>query len=67
MAEQEKKNAAIAAAIILIGFGTLAYFLPSVMLAVGAYSKLLAILVAAIFLFGIFAVLWLRSRFQKRN
>lgn len=40
LAERKKSNPAIAAAIILIGFGVLAYFVPSIMLALGERSQI---------------------------
>lgn len=67
MAEPEKKSAAIAAAIILIGFGVLAYFLPPIMLAIGAHSQIVAAIFAVLFVVGFFGVFWLRARCQKRD
>lgn len=40
LAERKESNPAIAAAIILIGFGVLAYFVPSIMLVLGKHSQI---------------------------
>lgn len=67
MAEPNKSNPAIAAAIILVGFGVLGYFLPSIMLALGERSQVAAVIFAILFVLGFFAVFWLRARRQKRD
>jgi hypothetical protein len=63
----ENRSAAIAAAIILLGFGLFAYFLPRLMLAAGALSPYLAGGVAALFIVALFLVLWLRAQVQRRK
>lgn len=63
----ETRNAAIAAAIIVVGFGLFAYYLPTIMLAVGPHSQVAAALVAILFLVILFLVFWLRGRFQQRK
>jgi hypothetical protein len=65
--DRETRNAAIAAALILFVFGFAAYFLPTIMLAVGKVSTVLAAIVAAIFMLGLFVVLWLRGRSQRKK
>ncbi|WP_192252451.1 hypothetical protein [Mesorhizobium silamurunense] len=65
--DRETRNAAIAAAWILLLFGLAAYFLPTVMLAVGKISTVLAAIIAAIFMVGLFVVLWLRGRSQRKK
>ncbi len=67
MAEPNKSNPAIAAAIILVSFGVLGYFLPSIMLALGERSQVAAVIFAILFVLGFFAVFWLRARRQKRD
>lgn len=67
LAERKKSNPAIAAAIILLGFGTLAYFVPSIMLALGERSQIAAIIFAIVFVLGFFAIFWLRSRRQNND
>jgi hypothetical protein len=65
--DRETRNAAIAAAWILLVFGLAAYFLPTIMLAVGKVSTVLAAVIAAIFMVGLFVVLWLRGRSQRKK
>mgnify|MGYP007026480775 CR=1 FL=1 len=60
------KRAALAAALILGGFGLLFYFLPRIMLALGDWP-LAAIAVMAAVIVGPFVLLWLRSRHTKGN
>lgn len=67
MAEPKKSNPAIAAAVILIGFGVLAYFVPSIMLMLGERSQIAAIIFPIVFVLGFFAIFWLRARYQKRT
>ena len=65
--DRETKNAAIAAAVILLLFGLAAYFLPAIMLAAGKISTVLAAVVAVVFMVGLFVVLWLRGRSQRKK
>lgn len=65
--DRDTRNAAIAAAIILLVFGLAAYFLPAIMLAVGNVSTVLAAFVALVFVLGLFVVLWLRGRSQRKK
>lgn len=60
--DTSNRNAAIAAAVILAGFGLVAYFMPTIMLAVGSVSPVAAGLVAVLFVAAFFLVFWLRSR-----
>lgn len=65
MDERRKdRNALFAAAVILIGFGLLAYFLPTIMLAAGEVSSLAAIVVAVGFVALFFLIFWIRSKRQ---
>jgi hypothetical protein len=63
--DRENRNAAVAALIIVVGFGLAAYWLPTVMLSLGEVSTVLAAAVAVLFGFGLFIVLWLRGRAQR--
>lgn len=63
----ENKKAAVAALVIVLGFGVVAYWLPTIMLAAGGVSPLLAVAVAVTFVMAFFIVLWLRSRAQHRK
>lgn len=65
--DRETKNAAISAAVILLLFGLAAYFLPAIMLAAGKVSTVLAAVIAAVFMVGLFVVLWLRGRSQRKK
>jgi len=65
--DRDTRNALIAAAWIMLLFGLAAYWLPTVMLAVGSVSTVLAGIVAAIFLVAFFAVFWLRARSQRKK
>ncbi len=63
----ENRNAAIAAAILLAVFGLGAFYMPTIMLAVGNISTFFAALIAVAFVLAFFGVFWLRGRSQKRR
>ncbi len=63
----ENRNSAIAAAILLAVFGLGAFYMPTVMLAVGNLSTVVAALIAIAFVLAFFGVFWLRGRSQKRR
>ncbi|TPI16913.1 hypothetical protein FJW06_00910 [Mesorhizobium sp. B4-1-3] len=65
--DRDTRNAAIAAAVILLLFGLSAYFLPAIMLAAGKVSTVLAAVIAVVFMVGLFVVLWLRGRSQRKK
>ncbi|MEP7454350.1 hypothetical protein [Phyllobacterium sp. SB3] len=65
--DPKTRNAAIAAACIMLGFGFAAYLMPNMMLAIGGKSPLAAGIFAVIFVIGFFVVFWLRARSQRRN
>jgi len=60
--DRNSRNSAIAAAIILIGFGLVAFFMPDIMLAVGDMSPIAAGAIAILFVAAFFLVFWLRGR-----
>lgn len=60
--DSSNRSAAIAAAVILIGFGLVAYFMPTIMLAVGEFSPFVAGLIAVAFVGAFFLIFWLRGR-----
>lgn len=64
---RENRNALIAAAILLVAFGLVAFYLPAIMLALGDVSQVAAGLFAALFVAAPFLVLWLRARRQRRD
>ena len=63
--DKASRNAAIAAAIFVVGFGLLAFWMPAIMIAVGNFSTAAAGVVAVAFVAAFFLVLWLRSRSQR--
>ena len=63
----ENRNSAIAAAVLLAVFGVGAFYLPTIMLAVGNLSPVAAGAVAVLFVAAFFLVFWLRARSQKRR
>ena len=65
--DRDTRNAAIGAFWVLLLFGIAAYYLPTVMLAVGNVSTILAGVVAAVFMGAIFIVFWLRGRSQRKK
>lgn len=65
--DPKTRNAAIAAACIMLGFGIVAYLMPNMMLAIGDKSPLAAGIFGVIFVLGFFIVFWLRARSQRRN
>lgn len=60
--KNSNRNAAIAAALILGGFGLGAFMMPSIMLTVGKWSTAVAGVIAVAFVLAFFGVFWLRSR-----
>lgn len=63
--DAKDRGAAIAAAIFVIGFGLVFYFMPTIMLAVGEYSPAAAGVIAVVFVAAFFVILWLRARSQR--
>ncbi len=63
----ENRNSAIAAAIVLAVFGFGAFYLPTVMLAVGNLSTVAAGVVGVLFVAAFFVVFWLRGRSQNKR
>lgn len=64
---RENRNAAIAAAWFMLVFGVGAFYLPTIMIAVGNVSTVAAGGVAILFVAAFFGVLWLRGRSQKKR
>jgi drug/metabolite transporter (DMT)-like permease len=63
----ENRNAAIAAALLLAIFGFGAFYLPTIMLAVGNISTVAAAFIAIFFVAAFFGVFWLRGKSQARK
>lgn len=60
--DNSTRNSAIAAAVIMGGFGLAAYFMPTVMLAVGEVSTVAAAFIAVAFVLAFFLVFYLRGK-----
>jgi hypothetical protein len=67
MMDRDTRNAAIAAAWIMLLFGIAAFYLPTVMLALGSFSTVLAGAFGIVFVLAFFSVFWLRARNQRKN
>lgn len=63
--DPKTRNAAIAAAAMLIVFGLVAYMMPTIMLWLGDVSPVAAGAFVALFILAPFIVLWLRARNQR--
>lgn len=63
--KNETRNTAIAAAVILLIAGLLLYFMPKIVLAIGAYSPTLGFAAGIAIVMFLFLVFWLRSRYKK--
>lgn len=57
----------VIAAVILLGFGTGLFFMPSIMHAIGRWSPYAAAVFAALFVGAFFGIFWLRARWQRRG
>jgi formate hydrogenlyase subunit 3/multisubunit Na+/H+ antiporter MnhD subunit len=60
--DKNTKSSLIAAAIIVVGFCILAYFLPSLVLWLGEKSPYAGAAAAAVFVLAFFGIFWLRGR-----
>lgn len=65
--DRNNRNALIAAAVIVVGFGVLAALMPRIMIALGEISPWAAGAAAVLFVAAFFLVFWLRSRSQQRK
>ena len=63
--DRNTKNAAIAALWILLVFGIGAFYLPTLIVAIGDYSTIAAAMLAVLFVAAFFGVFWLRGRSQR--
>lgn len=64
--DRDTRNAAIAAAVILLAFGVVGFYMPTLMLAAGEASPFVGGILAVAFVLAFFAVFWLRGR-SRRN
>jgi hypothetical protein len=65
--DRENRNAALAALIIMLAFGLGAFYLPTIMLALGNYSTIIAGIFGVLFVAAFFMVFWLRGRSQRNR
>ena len=65
--DKSTRNSAIAAGVILIGFGLFAFYLPTLMLALGSRSPVAGGVLAIFFVLAFFAIFWLRGRSQAKK
>jgi cytochrome bd-type quinol oxidase subunit 2 len=63
----ETRSAIIGAAVFLVIFGVLGFFMPGILISAAETSPWLAVLIAAIFIGAFFVVFWLRGRYQERR
>ncbi len=65
--DRNTRNALIAAAWFMLVFGLGAFYLPTIMLAVGNMSTIAAGALAILFVAAFFLVFWLRGRSQSKR
>lgn len=65
--DRDTRNAVIAAVWIMLLFGIAAFYLPTIMLALGSFSTVLAGAFGIVFVLAFFSVFWLRARNQRKN
>lgn len=65
--QAETQRTLLGALAIFLGFGVVAYFLPSIMLALGDISPMLAGAFAVFFVLAFFGIFWLRGRAKGRH
>jgi hypothetical protein len=63
--KQETRNTLIAAALIFVIGGAALYFMPKIVLAIGAYSPALGFAAGIAIILFFFIVFWLRSKYKK--
>ncbi|GHC64377.1 hypothetical protein [Limoniibacter endophyticus] len=61
--DENSRKSVLGAAVVLGGFGSVAYFLPSIILGLGDVSPFLGGAVALIFVAAFFGIFWLRGRY----
>lgn len=65
--DRSTRNAAIAALAILLGFGIVGFYMPTIVLWLGRASPYAGGAAAALFVLAFFGVFWLRARSQRRK
>lgn len=64
---RDTRNSLAAAAWLMIIFGFGAFYMPSIMIAVGNYSTVAAGAIAILYVAAFFMVFWLRGRSQRNK
>lgn len=64
---KKDRSPAIAAALIIIGFGLVFFVMPKIMLWLGDYSPWLAAAFGSVAVLCFFLLFWLRARYQRRR
>ena len=65
--DRSTRNAALAAALILAGFGVVGFYMPVIVLWLGRLSPYVGGAAAVLFVLAFFGVFWLRGRSQRRK
>ena len=60
--DKNTRNALVAAALILVGFGLVAFYMPTIMISLGELSPIAGGIVAVLFVVAFFGIFWLRGR-----
>jgi hypothetical protein len=63
--KHETRNTAVAAGIILLVGGLAVFFMPKIVLGIGAYSPVLGFAAGMVIVLFFFLVFWLRSKYKK--
>lgn len=65
--DRSTRDAAIAAGLILAGFGVVGFYMPAIVIRLGAVSPYAGGAAALIFVLAFFGIFWLRGRRQRRR
>jgi membrane protein implicated in regulation of membrane protease activity len=65
--DRQTRNAALAAALILVFFGVIGYYMPAIMVWLGGLSPYAGGVAAALFVMAFFGIFWQRGRSQRRR
>lgn len=62
--DKSTRNSAIAAAVILLVFGVVGFYMPNIMMKLGESSPIAGGIAAVLFVLAFFGVFWLRGRMR---
>lgn len=65
--DRSNRNAAIAAGLILLGFGLVGFYMPAIVVKLGAISPFAGAAAALVFVLAFFGLFWLRGRRQRKR